>query len=166
MNRIKCVAGLLALAALVAVALAEDKKDKDKKKEDAKEVVIEIKGEGGASQYIEKGKDKQAAVTVLVGQKVTWKNLSEDPHTATSDKKKEKEPVWTTKKLAGMTKEKTDSDSVTFDDAMFKALGGKDGENLEVPYHCKVHPKTMMSKLILKPAAKDDKDKKEEKKEK
>src|SRR5262249_27480799 len=117
MNAMKCVVGLLVLA-LVGVSLADDK---DKK--DAKEVMINIEGKGGQSKYIEQGKDKQEPVTVMVGQKVTWKNMSKAPHTATSDKMKDKKPLWTTKNpIMGKVDDKVDSDSVTFDEALFKAL--------------------------------------------
>jgi plastocyanin len=164
MNRFKCVVGLLALAALAAVALAED--EKDKRKDDAKVVMIDIEGKGGNSLYILRGaaKDKQVPINVNVGQKVTWTNNSKAPHTVTSDKKgKDGNPVFISKEL-----EKGDTFSVTFDDAMFKALGGNAGEQLTTTYHCDVHPDKMKNvKLILKPAAakkddKKDKDKKEE----
>jgi plastocyanin len=145
----RCLAAALALATVAGLTLAQDK-DKAGKKDD-KEVVITIAGKGAASKYFD-DKGKNEPVTVTVGQKVTWVNKSSAPHTATSDKEKEKhKPVFTTKTL-----KKGESDSVTFDEAMYKALGGKDGKDLEVTYLCEVHP-SMQGKLILKPAVKKDK---------
>jgi plastocyanin len=152
MIAVKCVVGLLALV-FAGVALGDGKD----KKEDAKEVVINIEGKGGQSKYIEQGKTKQEPVTVTVGQKVTWKNMSKAPHTATSDKMKDNKPLWTTKNpIKGKADDKVDSDSVTFDQKLFEALGGKEGEDLKVDYHCEIHEE-MKAQLVLKMPAKKDK---------
>jgi plastocyanin len=154
MSPMKCLAGLLALAMATLVGLAGE--DVKEKKDKPKEIVINVDGKGGMAKYIEEGKKDQEPVTVSVGQKVTWKNKSKSPHTATSDKMVEKKPLWTTKELAGG---KDESDSVTFDQKLFEAYGGKPGGEVTVDYHCDVHPE-MKAKLILKSAAKkDDKDK-------
>jgi len=145
---------LLALMALVAVAAAED--DKDKKK-DAKEVVINIvKGDGDEgeenAQYVQKGEKKQAPVNVTVGQSVKWTNDAKFPHTATSKlKDKDKKDVFSTKRLKN-----GESDTILFDDKLYKALGGKDDEQIEVVYYCRIHGEDhMKSSLKLKPAKKD-----------
>src|SRR5262245_60153748 len=99
MNRTKYGVGLVVLVALVAVARAAED-EKDKKKEQAKEVVINIKGAGAHAKYIKEGDDDQKDVTVTVGQKVTWKNEKDNaPHTATSKLKVGDKEVFNTGKL-------------------------------------------------------------------
>ena len=89
-------------------------------------------------------------MSVTVGQSVKWTNKSDVAHTATSKlKDKDKKPLFTTKKL-----ETGDSDKIQFDDKLYKALGGKDDEEIEVMYYCKYHSH-MKSSIKLKPAKKD-----------
>lgn len=139
-------AGLVFLLSLMAVAVAaQDEKDK---KKDAKEVVINIKGDGGNGMYVKEGDGDQKDVTVTVGQKVTWKNGGNAPHTATSKLKADDKAVFDTGRLnAGESK------SIEFEEALYKKAGGKDGKDVELEYFCKFHP-NMKSKIILKPAAK------------
>jgi plastocyanin len=135
------------LLALVAIPLAAE----GGKREQAKEVVINIKGPGAKAKYIKEGDDDQKDVTVMVGQKVTWKNAEGNaPHTATSKLKACDKEVFDTGKLKG-----GDSKSINFDEALYKKAGGKDGKDVELEYYCRIHGEiNMKSKIILKAAGK------------
>lgn len=149
MHLTKFGTGLLILLAWAVSATAED--EKEKKKEQAKEVVIHIKHPGAQAKYIKEGDTEQKDVTVVVGQKVTWKNATGNaPHTATSKLKVEDEALFDTKKLNG-----GDNKTVDFDEALYKKAGGKDGNAVELIYFCRIHGENnMKSKIILKPAPK------------
>ena len=146
-------ARILGLMIRVAV-MAEDKKPE--------EIVINIEGKGGKSKYIRVGDTEPKDVKVIVGQTVKWVNLSSVPHTATSDKKiivgGKEQFLFDTGELA-----KDQNKAITFDEQTYKDAGGKDGQPIEVPYHCKLHSQ-MKGKLILHPAGEAKKEGKEEKK--
>jgi plastocyanin len=149
MNLVKCGMGLVFPLALMAVAVTAD--DEKKKKEQATEVIINIKGPGAKGKYVKDGDNEQKDVTVTVGQKVTWKNEKGNaPHTATSKLKVDDKAVFDTEKLVG-----GDNKTIVFDEALYKKAGGKDGKEVELEYYCRIHGENnMKSKIILKPAAK------------
>ena len=133
--------------AAMALALAAFASAEDKKKDAAKEVVINIVEDGPKAKYVKEGEKEQKDVTVTVGQKVTWKNKGDLPHTATSKTKgDDNKPVFDTAKI-----DVGGSKSITFDEELYKKLGGKDGKDVEAVYFCKFHGEAnMKSKIVLK----------------
>ena len=113
----------------------EDKKEADK--------VIIITADW---KYVEEGKKKQAPVDLVVGESVMWKNMSKDPHTATSDKtdgRKEGEVFKT-----GDIKKNGGKKKYVFDMGVFERAGGKPGGFVEIKYHCDYHEDTMNDAVI------------------
>ena len=130
-----------------AAATAEEKKENA----DKDGVVIHIvASDDDTWNYIRKGDDEQKPAIVLVGQTVRWQNDDEDmDHTATSKLKgKDGKPFFDTKKI-----ESKKSKEIVFDEALFKAAGGKPGGEVKIEYFCSYHPRQMTGVIILKSSA-------------
>jgi len=150
MQVLKCGAILLALLTLGVGGAAME--NKGEKKALPKEIVIYIVGKGPKGKYVKAGDTTQKDVTVIVGQTVKWVNKGNRPHTATSKKTKEGgKPLFTTKEIKPAKGDKYDSDSITFDEKMFKAAGGTPGGSVTLEYYCNI-PHPMKSRIILKAA--------------
>jgi plastocyanin len=112
---------------------------------------INIKPNGPNAQYIEQGVETQLNVVITVGDKVTWMNMGDRKHTATSDIKVNGEFLFNT----GDIDKNTSSKPIEFNDALYdaavKATGVKPGERVHLGYFCGKHPKLMGGKIVLQP---------------
>lgn len=140
------------LAALAALSTAEG----PARHLQAKEITIEIKGEDGGTQYIEKDKSGQFPVVVRVGDTVKWANMTDDDHTATSDILKADgkrlfnvEVPPGTPTMPGVKEHKFTQDDY---DAAAAVLKPGTDQRLHLGYFCDEHRDTMGAKIVLKPA--------------
>ena len=96
---------------------------------------VEITRKDGKVVFLERGKARPAAVSVVVGQTVRWENTDTEPHNLVGVGKAEGMPLFETGAIPpGGHKD------VLIDIDLYKSAGGKPANVITVTYRCPAHP--------------------------
>jgi plastocyanin len=123
MFRALCVV-LIIIAAAFTSELAGQERDHEVDK------TIELTQRDGKLEFIERGKDQVAPITIVVGQRIRWENKDNEPHTVVSTMSIAGKPLFST----GIIKP-GDHKEVLFDIDLYQRAGGRPANVVTVQYH-------------------------------
>jgi plastocyanin len=125
----KFLAAALALTALIPCGTAAQEGEQDVGK------TVEITRKDGRLVFLERGKARPAAVTIVVGQTVRWVNKDTEPHHLVGTRRVQGKPLFETGTIPpGGHKD------VVFDIDFYRSAGGKPANVVTVQYQCPAHP--------------------------
>ena len=121
MYRALCAA--LVIAALITSEVSAQERD------DEVDKTIELTRRDSKLVFIERGKDKVAPVTIVVGQRIRWENKDKEPHMLVSTLTVAGKPLFST----GVIKP-GDHKDLLFDIDLYERAGGKPASVVTVKY--------------------------------
>jgi len=121
MYRALCTA--LIIAAVVTSEVSAQERDQQVDK------TIELIRRDGKLEFVERGKDKVAPITITVGQRIRWENKDKEPHTVVSTLTVAGKPLFST----GVIKPGDHMD-LLFDIDLYDRAGGKPANVVTVKY--------------------------------
>ena len=126
MYRALCSALIIAAVVTSAVS-AQERGQVDK--------TIELTRIDGKLVFMERGKDKVAPITIVVGQRVRWENEDSEPHTVVSTLTVAGKPLFSTGAI-----KPGDHMDVLFDIDLYERAGGKPANVVTVKYRIHEQP--------------------------
>ena len=128
MYRALCAALVIAAVMTPEVAAQEREHEADK--------TIELtRRDGNLVEFIERGKDKVAPVTIVVGQRIRFENKDNEPHTLVSTLTDSGKPLFST----GVIKP-GDHEDLLFDFDLYERAGGKPANVVTLKYRSQAQP--------------------------
>jgi plastocyanin len=128
MYRALCAAALV-IAALITSEVSAQEGDREVDK------TIELTRRDGKLEFIERGKDNVAPITIVVGQRIRWENRDSEPHTLVSTLTIAGKPLFST----GVIKPGGHED-LLFDIDLYGRAGGKPANLVTVKYRSNEQP--------------------------
>jgi hypothetical protein len=122
MFRALCAALIIATAITLHVSGQERDHEVDK--------TIELTRRDGKLEFIERGKDKVAPITIVVGQRIRWENKDKEPHSLVSTLTIAGKPLFGT----GIIKP-GDHKDLLFDIDLYQRAGGRPANVVTVQYY-------------------------------
>jgi hypothetical protein len=127
MYRALCTALVIAAVITSEVSAQEGAREVDK--------TIELTRRDGKLEFIERGKDNVAPITIVVGQRIRWENRDKEPHTLVSTLTVSGKPLFST----GVIKP-GDHEDLLFDIDLYERAGGKPANVVTVKYRSSEQP--------------------------
>jgi plastocyanin len=108
---------------------------------------VAITAKEGKIAFVEKGKEKPASVTALVGSVLRWENHDTLSHSVVSEQEVDGKPLFD----LGLIKPGEHKDFM-FDIDFYRKAGGKTANVVVLKYHCKEKPADKGQIELLSPA--------------
>jgi plastocyanin len=135
----------LCAALVVAAAMTSEAGPQERGHEADK--TIELTRRDGNLEFIERGKDKVAPVTIVVGQRIRWENKDSEPHTLVSTLTASAKPLFST----GVIKP-GDHEDLLFDIDLYERAGGKPANVVTLNYRSQEQPSAIGELRLLSAA--------------